>query len=58
MYAGAEYQQVARAHGEALDRLWQSRAGGARVAQLSRIFEEASRLEADFWQMGLDAVEA
>jgi thiaminase/transcriptional activator TenA len=55
MYAGAEYQQVARAHGEALDRLWLSRAGGARITQLSRIFEEASRLEADFWQMGLDA---
>lgn len=55
MYAGAEYQDVARAHGEALDRLWQSRAGGGRLTSLTRSFEQATRLEADFWQMGLDA---
>jgi len=55
MYAGDEYQEVARAHGVALDRLWASRAGGARLESLSRTFEQASRLEADFWQMGLDA---
>lgn len=55
MYAGEAYQPVARAHGEVLDRLWTRRAGQGRVDELSRIFEEASRLEADFWQMGLDA---
>jgi thiaminase/transcriptional activator TenA len=55
MYAGEEYQEVARAHGAALDRLWTSRAGGARLESLARTFEQATRLEADFWQMGLDA---
>lgn len=55
MYAGDEYQSVARAHGEALDRLWARRAGRERTEELSRTFEEASRLETDFWQMGLDA---
>lgn len=55
MYAGDEYQPAARAHGETLDRLWQSRAGGARLDDLCRTFEEATRLEADFWQMGLEA---
>jgi thiaminase/transcriptional activator TenA len=55
MYAGEDYQPVARAHAEILDRLWTHRAGRERVDGLSRVFEEASRLEADFWQMGLDA---
>lgn len=56
MYAGEEYQNVAKAHGAALDRLWQSRAGGQRLSALSRTFAQATRLEIDFWQMGLDAV--
>ena len=55
MYAGNAYQPAARAHGETLDRLWQQRAGGGRLDELARVFEEATRLEADFWQMGLDA---
>ena len=54
MYAGDEYQQVARAHAATLDRLWTTRAGAGRLAGLSRIFGQATRLEADFWQMGLD----
>jgi thiaminase (transcriptional activator TenA) len=54
-YAGDGYQQVARAHAATLDRLWVTRAGGERVGALSRIFGQATRLEADFWQMGLDA---
>jgi thiaminase/transcriptional activator TenA len=58
MYAGEEYQGVARAHAATLDRLWKSRAGEARLASLERTFEQATRLEADFWQMGLDAVGA
>lgn len=55
MYAGEEYQEAVRAHGAALDRLWQSRAGGQRLDALSRTFEQATRLEVDFWKMGLDA---
>jgi len=54
MYAGEDYQPAARAHAETLDRLWSRRAGKERMEALSRIFDEASRLEADFWQMGLD----
>lgn len=55
MYCGDEYQKVARVHAEALDRLWQERAGGARSQQLAATFAQATRLEVDFWQMGLDA---
>ena len=51
-YAGAPYQEVAanaRAHLEALaDRY----ATPAREAELIAIFREATRLEADFWEMG------
>jgi len=55
MYAGDDYQAVARDHVTLLDRLWHTRAGDGRFEALSRIFGEATRLEADFWQMGLDA---
>ena len=55
MYAGDAYQAVAQAHGATLDRLWTARAGNGRFDGLSRIFGQATRLEADFWQMGLDA---
>ncbi len=58
MYSGDEYQEVARAHAETLDRLWQDRAGGARLRQLAATFDQATRLEVDFWQMGLDAAES
>ena len=51
-YAGAAYQEVAanaRAHLESLaDRY----ATPAREAELIAIFKEATRLEADFWEMG------
>ena len=57
MYAGDEYQEVARSHAAALDRLWQERAGGARLPQLARTFSQATQLEIDFWQMGLDVAE-
>jgi thiaminase/transcriptional activator TenA len=53
MYAGSEYQRVARDHAVALDRLWASRAGDGRFDTLARIFGQATRLEAGFWQMGL-----
>jgi thiaminase/transcriptional activator TenA len=51
-YAGAPYQQVAaqaRAH---LDRLAERYVTPAREAELVAIFKEATRLEADFWEMG------
>jgi thiaminase (transcriptional activator TenA) len=51
-YAGAPYQEVAakaRAH---LDRLADRYATPAREAELTAIFGEATRLEADFWEMG------
>ncbi|MGE0256756.1 MAG: thiaminase II [Alphaproteobacteria bacterium] len=54
-YGGAEYQDVARDHVAMLDRLWQRRAAGGRLDQLARVFAEATRLEAAFWQMGMDA---
>jgi thiaminase/transcriptional activator TenA len=54
-YAGAAYQEVAakaRAH---LDGLADPYATPAREAELIAIFKEATRLEADFWEMGLRA---
>ena len=51
-YASAPYQEVAakaRAH---LDRLADRYATPAREAELTAIFREATRLEADFWEMG------
>jgi thiaminase/transcriptional activator TenA len=51
-YAGPAYQDVAgraRAH---LDRLAAHYATPAREAELISIFKEATRLEADFWEMG------
>jgi len=55
MYAGAEYQQVAAAEIAALDRLFAARGGEARLVALTSTFRQATRLEIDFWQMGLDA---
>jgi thiaminase/transcriptional activator TenA len=60
MYAAADYQDVARAAIAQLDRLAETRAGGAvptgaRMASLVTTFTQATRLEADFWQMGLSA---
>ena len=51
-YAGAPYQQVA-AHARAqLNDLAGRYATPAREAELIAIFREATRLEADFWEMG------
>lgn len=55
MYAGDDYQAVARDAVTRLDRLAAARGGDARYPRLRAIFAEACRLEADFWQMGLDA---
>jgi len=54
-YAGEDYQKVAASAVAQLDRLYLRRAGPGRDASLVRLFGGASRLEADFWQMGLDA---
>ena len=51
-YAGAAYQEVAaKAHAQ-LGRLADRYATPAREAELIAIFGEATRLEADFWEMG------
>ncbi|MGE3906321.1 MAG: TenA family protein [Reyranellaceae bacterium] len=54
MYAGAEYQEVARQAIVALEDSAARRGGEARFADLAASFATASRLEARFWQMGLD----
>jgi len=56
-YAGAEYQALARAAVEQLDRVHLRRAGAGRFPALSRLFQGATRLEAGFWQIGFDAVQ-
>lgn len=55
MYAGDEYQQLAHDEIATLERLSQRRGGDARFEALARTFGLATRLEADFWQMGLNA---
>ena len=55
MYAGAEYQAFMQAEVEALDSLAARRGGSARFEQLAATFRTATRLEAAFWQAGLDA---
>jgi thiaminase (transcriptional activator TenA) len=55
MYAGSEYQSLAREAEAALDEQFACRGGEGRIASLAANFVLATRLEADFWQMGLDA---
>ncbi len=55
MYAGSEYQDLAREAEAALDEQFARRAGEGRLPSLVASFATATRLEADFWQMGLDA---
>jgi thiaminase/transcriptional activator TenA len=55
MYAGSDYQNLAREAEEALDEQFARRGGEGRFPSLAASFATASRLEADFWQMGLDA---
>ena len=54
-YAGEDYRAVAAAAVARLDRVFARRGSEARMDGLVRIFGEATRLEARFWQMGLDA---
>ncbi|MEZ5856815.1 MAG: thiaminase II [Hyphomicrobiaceae bacterium] len=51
-YASEPYQQVAMAAEDHLERLAQRYVTPAREAELVRLFREATRLEADFWEMG------
>ncbi|HEV2954783.1 MAG TPA: thiaminase II [Xanthobacteraceae bacterium] len=51
-YAGAAYQDVAAKARADLDRLAARYLTPAREAELVAIFKEATRLEADFWEMG------
>jgi len=55
MYAGAEYQSLAREAAAALDEQFQRRGGEGRFPALAAAFATATRLEADFWTMGLAA---
>ncbi|ABC22825.1 TenA family protein [Rhodospirillum rubrum] len=52
-YAGEAYQGVARSAVATLDRLLVERGGIGRMPALIATFRQATRLEADFWQMGL-----
>jgi thiaminase/transcriptional activator TenA len=56
MYAGAEYQTLARAAEAALDDQFARRGGDGRFASLAANFSLAAGLEAGFWQMGLEAL--
>ncbi len=52
-YGGAEYQKVANNARALIDRLANDRLTEARYPRLLSIFKSATRLESDFWQMGL-----
>jgi thiaminase/transcriptional activator TenA len=56
-YASEDYQGVATREIAVLDSLMERRGGPGRFASLSATFGAATRLEADFWQMGLDATD-
>ncbi|MDB5617334.1 thiaminase II [Tardiphaga sp.] len=51
-YAGTAYQEVAAQARTQLDHLADRYATPARETELITIFKEATRLEADFWEMG------
>lgn len=53
-YSGEPYQQVARDARRHLDTLAARAMTEARFSELAALFGQASRLEADFWQMGLE----
>lgn len=53
-YAGAGYQEVAQAARRHLDDLAARAMTETRFHDLAALFAKAARLEADFWQMGLD----
>ena len=54
-YAGEAYQAVAAGARRQLDDLAERSMTDRRFTELAALFGKASRLEAEFWQMGLDA---
>lgn len=56
-YASIQYQELVEATIANLDDLAAVMMTEARYPQLKRLFSAGARLEADFWQMGLDAVD-
>jgi len=56
-YSGEAYQEVARHARRSLDARAESHFSEARFPELSKIFREATRLETDFWQMGIDCAD-
>jgi thiaminase/transcriptional activator TenA len=55
MYTGPDDQDLAREAAAALDEQYTRRGGEGRFPSLAAAFCTAARLEADFWQMGLEA---
>lgn len=55
MYASDDFQALAAEESATLDRLMARRGGPGRFESLAKNFRQATRLEAAFWQMGLDA---
>jgi thiaminase/transcriptional activator TenA len=55
MYAGEEYQDVAREAAAFIETLARRRGAEARLASLRKTFGEATRLEIAFWEQGLAA---
>ena len=55
MYAGSEYQDVAREAAAFIENLVTRRGGDARLESLRKSFGEATRLEIAFWDQGLGA---
>jgi len=55
MYAGDEYQQVARDAAAFIEGLAERRGGAARLDSLGSTFSAATRLEIAFWEQGLAA---
>lgn len=55
-YAGGAYQHVAEGARRQLDALSARSMTDKRFEELGYLFAKATRLEADFWQMGFDAV--
>lgn len=53
MYAGEEYQTIAKGAVAHLDSLAASRMGKERLHSLAKTFKQATTLEIGFWEMGL-----
>ena len=51
MYSGEEYQEVSNAAVQQLQKLFDARGGANRYKLLSSIFNQATRLEIEFWNM-------